>query len=67
MIHKAVILMTIEVHDVLPTGECSGNIVSSDVLSEYGIKPKTLLSVDGNSKEECLSKLRDKINAFRNQ
>lgn len=63
--HTATILMVIEVSSLLPTGECSGNIIPDKDLEEFGLKRKTILSVKGLTKEECLSKLRDKINEFR--
>lgn len=63
--HTATILMVIEVSNVLPTGECSGNIIPDKDLEEYGLKRKVVVAVKGLTKEECLSKLRDKINEFR--
>lgn len=63
--HTAAILMVIEVSNLLPTGECSGNIIPDSDLEAYGLKRKMILSVKGLTKEECLTKLRDKINEFR--
>ena len=59
--HVAVINVSLEVHSVLDSGECSGKVVSTDKLSEYNIKPHFLLSVTGNNMEDCLSKLKNKI------
>jgi hypothetical protein len=63
--HKAVVLIKIEVHDILPTGECSGNPVSSEILKEYNLLPNMLLSVDGIDMDDCLRNLKNKIEVWR--
>ncbi len=63
--HKAVILMTVEVHEVLDTGECSGKPISSDELSKFKIKTKQILEVNGQNKQDCLEKLQRAINEFK--
>jgi len=59
--HKAVLLVNIEVHDVLATGECSGNVVPLDKLKEYGLDGSMLASVDGYDLDNCLKKLKKKL------
>lgn len=63
--HKAVILLRIEVHEVLPTNECSGNPISRDILKEYGLDTKMTVSVDGFDMDNCLAKLKEKIDGFK--
>lgn len=62
--HKAVILIQIEVHEVLPTGECSGRLVPVSELAEVGIKPKQVISVSGFNKHDCLQKLKKELDEF---
>ena len=62
--HKAVCLLSIEVHSILPSGECSGKLVTKAELSEFNIKPKVVVSVSGFSKKDCLNKLRKAIDEF---
>ena len=62
--HKAVVLMTIEIHEVLPTGECCGFPVPPEELKEYGLNPKAVLTLTGQTKEECLKKLKKVLNDF---
>lgn len=60
--HKAIILVKLEVHDIMAkTGECSGNPVSPEKLSEYGLKPSSMFSVDGQDLDDCLRKLKERI------
>ena len=62
--HTAVLNVMVEVHSLLDTGECSGKTVGIDVLEEHGIKSEFLLSVTGNSLNDCLNKLKNKIKVF---
>lgn len=63
--HKAVILMTVEIHEVLDNGECSGKPLNSSELEPMGIKPKQLLQVNGQNKDDCLKKLKRIIDEFK--
>jgi len=63
--HKAVILMTVEVHELLESGECSGRPVKTEELLKYGISPKQTISITGETKDFCLRKLSEKINEFK--
>ena len=65
--HTAVLNIMVEVHSLSDNGECSGNIVNSKKLEEYGLKPAFLLGVNGNSMEDCLIKLKEKITRFTNE
>jgi hypothetical protein len=63
--HKAVVLIKVEVHDIMAkTGECSGNPVPPDKLAEYGLKPTSMFSVDGQDLDDCLRKLKERISSF---
>lgn len=62
--HKAVILLTIEVHEILPSGECSGQPVPNNILKEYGLKRNMVVSVDGHDMDDCLKKLKEKVDGF---
>jgi len=64
--HTAIINCMVEVHDLLDTGECSGNMVPVDMLAEYKIRPAFLLSVSGFDRDDCLKKLKTKIEEFNN-
>lgn len=63
--HKAVILMTVEVHEVLDSGECSGKPVSAAELKKYGIVGKSVQQITGQNKDDCLKKLKRTIDEFK--
>lgn len=63
--YRAVVLIAVEVSDILETGECSGHILTKDELKEAGITKSSTIAIDGDSKEECLQKLKEKINGFK--
>ena len=48
--HKAVILLQMEVHEVLPTGECSAKLVGPNKLKEFGLSPKFVVNVEGENR-----------------
>lgn len=56
--HRAVILINIEVHEVLPTNECSGKLVDISDLKDIGLKPKSVVSISGFDRQDCLKKLK---------
>lgn len=62
--HKAVILLNVEIHEVLSTGECSGKVLSDKELVEMGLKKHMTVSVNGFDKFECVKKLRELISQF---
>lgn len=62
--HKAVCLIQIEIHEVLPTGECSGKLVQGKELADAGLKVKQVLSVSGFNKTDCLMKLKKALDEF---
>ena len=62
--HVAVIDCRVEVNKVEKTGELSGKILNPKILEENGIKPQFLLSVTGYNIEDCLTKLKKKIEEF---
>jgi phosphomannomutase len=41
--HTAVLSIQLEVHSLLETGECSGKVVSRDVLKDYEMRKQTNL------------------------
>ena len=64
--HTAVLSVQLEVHSLLDTGECSGKIVSQDVLQQHGIKDAFLAIVSGYNRDDCLRKLKAKLEALQN-
>lgn len=62
--HKAILSIQIEIHEVLNTGECSGNTVSKKDLENKGVKENILLSVDGFDRSDCIKKLKEKLKQF---
>lgn len=64
--HRAVILLNIEIHEVLPTNECSGKLVSISELKDAGIKPKMVISISGFDRQDCLKKLKAWMDNARN-
>ena len=59
--HTAVINVNIEVHALDDIGQCSGKTISASSLEQAGIKPAFLLKVEGNTAEDCLQKLKIKV------
>lgn len=64
--HTAVISIQLEVHSLLETGECSGRTVNSRVLNEYGIKDAFIVAVNGFTLDDCLRKLKSKLERLQN-
>lgn len=65
--HTAVISVQLEVHQLLETGECSGRVVSIDILSDYGIESAFLTSISGYTLDDCLKKLKNKLDKLNEQ
>jgi len=65
--HKADILFHINVHEVLPTGEMSGEIVGNEELAIFEIKPVMRYCINGDTKELCLRRLREVLNEFESK
>jgi hypothetical protein len=63
--HRAVVLMHIDLCEVLETGESSGHAMTRDELKEVGLNSNLTVAVEGDSKEECIARLKEKINGFR--
>lgn len=59
MKHKAVIMVTIEVHPVNEKEECTGKIVPSEKLSEYSLKRSQLKIIEGFDEHDCLLKVKE--------
>jgi hypothetical protein len=64
--HKAVINLSMEIHALLDTGECSGQVISAQGLEKFDLKPHFILAVDGYNLEDCINNLKRKIEAFNN-
>ena len=63
--YKAVVLMDVSIHEVLKTGECSGERMSVKEMRRYGFNStKIPVVVNGKNKYECLKKLVNKIQEF---
>jgi len=65
--HTAVISIQLEVHSLLDSGECSGHTVGSDTLKTYGIKPAFLATVSGFTMDDCLQKLKAKLEELQRE
>ncbi len=63
--YKAVMDLKIEVHEVKENNVCSGNIITESEMKDYGLKNNFLLSIEGETKNDCLTKLKDWINNVR--
>lgn len=59
--HTAVILLKIEVHEVLDSGELSGKPLSKKELSDFGIPMSALAKVSGFDKFDCMKNLKQKL------
>jgi hypothetical protein len=55
----------VEVHDILPTGECSGNPVKTEKYETYGIKPKQTFAINGEDLDDTLRKVAEALNVFK--
>tara|TARA_R100000808_G_scaffold5713_1_gene17192 strand:+ start:28531 stop:28755 length:225 start_codon:yes stop_codon:yes gene_type:complete len=63
--HKALVRMTISVHEVLKNGECSGTVMPLEELQKYGFNSDTIsVMVNGRDKYDCLKRLMNKIREF---
>jgi hypothetical protein len=64
--HTAVISIQLEVHPLRETGECDSKVVAQDYLKEeYGIDSNMLINISGYNMADCLTKLRDKLEALK--
>ena len=59
--HAAVILLKIEVHEVLDSGELSGKPLSKQDLKEFGIPISAVARVNGFDKFDCMKNLKQKL------
>ena len=62
--HTAVLNIQIQTHSLTNNGELSGNVLNANFLNKFGLKPSVLLRVDGIDAEDCLQKLKDKLNRW---
>lgn len=67
MSYKAILNIQLEVHEVNSKGECSGNVVDKDELAGLGIKTAFLADIDGITKNDCLTKLKEAITELLNK
>ena len=58
--YKAIIDLRIEVHEC-KDNICSGNIIPDSEMSNYGLKNNILISIEGATKNDCLTKLKEWI------
>ena len=63
--YRAIINLNVEVHKVNDKNECSGMIVSTSELLPYDLRNSMLLSVDGATKNDCLTKLSEIVKTIR--
>jgi len=62
--HTAVLNIQIQTHSLTNNGELSGNVLNANFLNKFGLKPSFLLRVDGIDAEDCLQKLKAKLNRW---
>ena len=65
--HTAVLNVQIEVHALDDIGQCSGQTLSTQSLEQADIQPSLILSVSGITAEDCLNKLKSKLEQFNEQ
>lgn len=63
--HTAVISVQLEVHSLLDSGECSGQVLNQQVLKDNGVDPAFLTTVSGFTMEDCLKKLKTKLEELK--
>ena len=59
--HAAVILLKIEVHEVLDSGELSGKPLSQKELAEFAIPISSIARINGFDKFDCMKNLKQKL------
>lgn len=59
--HKAVIRVIVEVHELLDTGECSGQPVEAEELAKFELKTKDIIEVQGFDRTDCLKKTKERL------
>ena len=59
--HTAILSIELEVHSLLDSGECSGNVLTKEALNEHGISSAYLIPITGHTMEACLKKLKSKL------
>ncbi len=62
--HKAVINVQIEVHALDDMNQCSGRVLNNETLRQFGLHSSILLVVEGITAEDCLTKLKAKLDQF---
>lgn len=56
--YKAILNIRLEIHETNAAGECTGNVIDKDELLNDGIKTAFLIDINGNTKNECITKLK---------
>ena len=64
--YKAVIDLRIEVHEV-KDNVCSGSIVPESEMKSYGLKNNFLVSIEGITKNDCITKIKEWVDNARNE
>lgn len=64
--HRALITIKVEVHNVLNTGEFSGQTVNLGSYKEYGVKGVQFLQIEGYDLDNCLRKVKTAIEGMKN-
>lgn len=62
--YKAIIDLRIEIHEI-KDGKCQGSIVPESEMNKIGLKNNLLISIDGVTKNDCLTKLKEWINEYK--
>lgn len=64
--HRALITIKVEVHNILNTGEFSGQIVNLNSHKEYGVKGVQFIQIEGYDLDNCLRKVKTAIEGIKN-
>lgn len=58
MKQRAILNIGIEVHGLNQNQECDGHVLANAQLREYGIKPRSVYKMDGETVHDVLTKLK---------
>lgn len=62
---KAILHVTLEVHPVDQNNQCTGHIVPSAKLAEYGLKAQKLFYIEGQDLHHTLMNVKEKLEQIK--
>ena len=62
--HRAILYCKLGVHEVMKTGECSGDTVDPEDLQKSGLDETFVLWVDGVDKYDCIKNTVNQVRKF---